>query len=202
MAKLGAVFPGMTFAHFIHTDERILATAGRAGAAMIWNPLSNGRLASGLPDIPAYQEHGIRIGMGLDAQATADIADPFENMRMGMYALRMQHHSARAMTPSDVLYLHTLSTADVLGVADRVGSLEPGKLADFLIVDPRRPSTGPLFDATATLVLACSAANIESVWVAGERRVERGRITTPDYQAVIADVERRVAAIKRRLAAA
>ena len=71
----------LIFGHFIHTDAFIIAQTGRAGASMSWNPLSNGRLASGVADIPAYLKAGIRVGMGVDGEASADLADPFENLR-------------------------------------------------------------------------------------------------------------------------
>ena len=107
----GLLDVGVMFAHFIHTTDEIVELSGEKGARMIWNPLSNGRLASGLADIPSYRAAGIEVGMGIDGQASADVSDPFENMRMGMYQLRMEQQSPDAMQPYDILYLHTLGTA-------------------------------------------------------------------------------------------
>jgi cytosine/adenosine deaminase-related metal-dependent hydrolase len=72
------------------------------------------------------------------------------------------------MSPYEVLHLHTIETAKAIRVADDVGSLEVGKYADFIVVDPNDPSTGPVYDVYATLVFACSRANITDVYVAGE----------------------------------
>lgn len=198
----GAVADNVSYAHFIHTTPRILADAAAAGASMIWNPLSNGRLASGLADIPAYLEAGLGVGMGVDGAASADIADPFENMRMGMYGLRMLHRNASVMGPLEMLRLHTLRTAEVLRVADRVGSLEVGKLADVLVVNPGRPATGAVIDPAATLVMACSAANIERVYVGGRLRVEAGEVLDHDMDSLQAEVVERVARIRASVAAA
>jgi 5-methylthioadenosine/S-adenosylhomocysteine deaminase len=188
----GAVADGVSFAHFIHTTDKILADTAKGGAAMIWNPLSNGRLASGLSDIPHYLEMGVSVGMGVDGAASADIADPFENMRMGMYALRMKHHNANVMLPIDVLRLHTLSTARVLKVDDAVGSLEQGKMADLLIIDP---GTGALFDVAATLVLATNAGDIEAIYVAGQPVLESGQLLHHDMNDIKADLVTRVGRI-------
>ncbi len=79
----GLLSKQLIFGHFIHTNSFIIAESAKAGAAMSWNPLSNGRLASGVADIPAYLKAGIRVGMGVDGEASADLADPFENMRTG-----------------------------------------------------------------------------------------------------------------------
>jgi 5-methylthioadenosine/S-adenosylhomocysteine deaminase len=191
MDACGAVWDGLVYAHFIHVTDEILTTSVAASAKMIWNPLSNGRLASGLADIPHYLEMGLQIGMGVDGAASADIADPFQNMRMGMYALRMRDSDAKVMSCYQILEMHTLKTAEVLEVADQVGSLEAGKLADFLIIDP----VARVFDPYATLVFATDASNIESVWVRGVKQVEDGDPLLHDLAAVRSDMNQRVARI-------
>lgn len=191
MKNAGMVSDGLVYAHFIHVSDDILSDSVAAGAKMIWNPLSNGRLASGLADVPHYMEEGLQVGMGVDGAASADIADPFQNMRMGMYALRMRDSDAEIMGAYEVLELHTLKTAEVLEIADQVGSLEPGKLADFLIIDP----VSPVFDPYGTLVFATDASHIDSVWVQGVKQVENGEPLLHDFAAVRADMNQRVARI-------
>lgn len=186
----GLVNDRMIFGHFIHTDAAILEATGKAGAAMSWNPLSNGRLASGVADIPAYLKAGIRVGMGVDGEASADLADPFENMRAGLYAIRDKYESAEVMSPYDVLRLHTRGSADVLGVADKLGSLEAGKMADFLVIDPGE--FGHVYDPYATLVFVTSQPDLERVYVGGELMVERGRVLKQDVGKVEREVDARV----------
>lgn len=108
------VGPSLIFGHFIHTTPEILADAVRAGASMTWNPLSNGRLGSGTADVVRYREQGLRIGMGLDGEASADRADPFANMRAGLYQIRAMYRSAAVLSPYDVLRMHTVGSAEVL----------------------------------------------------------------------------------------
>jgi cytosine/adenosine deaminase-related metal-dependent hydrolase len=198
----GEMNPHLSFGHFIHADDAILRKTAEAGVAMVWNPLSNGRLASGVADIPKYRKLGIRIGMGVDGQASADIADPFENMRMGLYVIRAKYESATILQPEDVLRFHTLGSADVIGVADRIGSLEPGKFGDFLIVDPASMGTGPVYSACGTLVLACAAPNIDQVYVGGRVVVDHGRPTAATFAASRDEAMRRFNALRDQVAAA
>ena len=191
MAEKGGLWDGLVYAHFIHATDEILETSAKAGVKMIWNPLSNGRLASGLADIPRYLSAGLEIGMGVDGSASGDVCDPFQNMRMGMYALRMKDSNAAVMSSIDILRMHTLKTAQVLEVDDRVGSLESGKFADFLIIQPG----APVFDPYSTVVLATSANDIESVWVRGRKMVENGEYSNHDMLAIKREVARRVARI-------
>jgi len=190
----------VSFAHFIPVDPTILAETSKVGNAMIWNPLSNGRLGSGLPDILGYQAAGLRVGMGVDGQASADISDPFENVRLGLYALRMRQQNAGGLQPIDMLRRHTLRTAEVLGVDRWVGSLEPGKFADFLVIDPQRPATGPVWDAAATIVFACSSQNLTAVYIGGKEAVVNGK-ATGENENLTEDVERRILRIRKQAGA-
>jgi cytosine/adenosine deaminase-related metal-dependent hydrolase len=183
----------LSFAHFVHPTEQILRESGAANVAMIWCPLSNGRLANGLADIPRYLEMGMTVGMGLDGQGSADIADPFENMRMGLYAFRFRDADPRGLQPIDMLRLHTIGTARALQVDDEVGTLEVGKLGDILLIDLRRPDTGPIVDPYATLVLAADRMNISTVFVAGELVTRDGRHTSIDPAAINTEVLQRIA---------
>ncbi|WP_317930061.1 amidohydrolase family protein [Halioxenophilus sp. WMMB6] len=196
LMSTNAVADGVSFAHFIQTTDQILMDTAKRGGAMIWNPLSNGRLASGLSDIPKYRAMGVAVGMGVDGAASADIADPFENMRMGMYALRMQEHNANVMLPIEILRLHTLNTAEVLKVDDQVGSLEVGKQADILVIDTKTPLTGAIFDVPAHLVFACNSANISQIYVAGKLMVEDGEVLGQDLPALAEEVATRVERIR------
>ncbi|MDQ8196295.1 amidohydrolase family protein [Coraliomargarita sp. SDUM461004] len=197
--EAGVMGANLNFAHFINVTDPILERSGESGTTMVWNPLSNGRLASGLADIPHYEEMGIEVGMGIDGQASADISDPFENMRMGLYATRMKYQDATIMMPLDVLRYHTIGTARVLGIEEQVGSLEVGKWGDLILIDPRSMETSPVINPIEHVVLACSVANLETVFVAGEAVVERGEFTQVDYEETKNEVTRRVALVQTKV---
>ena len=188
----GLLGPTLYFGHFIHTNDFILDQVAAAHGGMSWNPLSNGRLASGVADIPKYLKKGIRVGMGVDGEASADLADPFENMRTGLYAIRDKYEDATIMSPYEVLYLHTMGSADVMGAKDKLGSLETGKFADFVVIDPTR--LGTIFDPYANLALVTEERDIDRVYVGGELMVDRGKVLMQDMVKIQAEVNRRSAA--------
>jgi len=191
MMDSGLLNDQLIFGHFIHTDEFILEQTAKSGASMSWNPLSNGRLASGVADIPRYIKLGIRVGMGVDGEASADLADPFENMRTGLYAIHDKYEDATVMSPYQVLWLHTMGSADVLGVKDKLGSLEPGKYADFVVIDPARLGR-VLEDPYSNLVLVAAEPDIERVYVGGELMVDHDRLVHQDLDKVRAEADRRL----------
>jgi cytosine/adenosine deaminase-related metal-dependent hydrolase len=198
MKEAGMLGPSLYFGHFIHTTPEIVAEAAKAGCGMVWNAMSNGRLASGFADVPAYLKAGMKVGMGLDDQNACDIPDPFENMRVGLYSMRAKYESTLIMKPYDVLKLHTLGSATVMRVADKVGSLEPGKFADFLIIDPLERDIGPVNDIYACVVLACGQMNLQSVYVGGDLVCDRGQLTHQNFDKISQEVHTRAAAAKAR----
>jgi 5-methylthioadenosine/S-adenosylhomocysteine deaminase len=185
--------PNVSLGHFIHPDDAILKTVSSSGSGMVWNPMSNGRLASGIADIPKYRAMGIKVGMGEDGEGSSDLPDPFENMRMGLYVIRAKHESAKILQPIDVLRFHTMGSAEVLGIADKVGSLEIGKYGDIIIVDPKLVERGPIVDPYAAVVLACDAMNLAKVYVGGELLVDTYKLQKNDMSKVSQEVSDRVA---------
>ena len=175
----GALGPDLVFGHFIQTTPEIIAETARTGTGVSWQPAANGRLASGFAKIPEMLEQGMRIGVGLDDQACTDLADPWASMRLGIFMQRARLQSPEAMSPELMLRLHTLGSAEIIGVADRVGSLEEGKYADFVVVDPRRPDVGPLWHPVRNYVLSCGPRNLRAVYVGGECVVDDGVSTNP-----------------------
>jgi cytosine/adenosine deaminase-related metal-dependent hydrolase len=100
-------------------------------------------------------------------------------MRMGIAMQRARTKDPLSMMPELALRLHTLGSAEIMGVADRVGSLEVGKFADFVVVDPRRPDVGPLWHPLRSYVLSMSLRNLIGVYVGGELVARGGESTNP-----------------------
>jgi len=199
--EAGALSSDFIFGHFIQTTPRIVAAAAKAGASMSWQPASNSRLASGVADIPLYRAFGMKIAVGLDNQNCTDTSDPFSNLRTGLALIRTKYKDAKALSVRDMLFFHTRGSAEVLKIDEVVGSLAPGRYADFLIVDPRDPDTGPLHDPIATYVLACGQRNLKQVYVGGRLVVDDARVLTQDESVVRREIDTRVERLRGEIAA-
>ena len=166
LEQSGLLGSDLIFGHFVHPNTAILTATARSHIGITWNPLSNGRLGSGVADIPLYLKLGIPVGMGVDGEASADRADPFENMRSGLYAVRAKYLNAAILSPYQVLWLHTQGSARVLGLQEKVGSLKVGKAGDFLLINPQR--LGRVHeDPYANLVFGAGENDIAAVYVGG-----------------------------------
>lgn len=197
-AGAGALGPDLVFGHFIQTTPEIIDRAAAAGSGMSWQPASNGRLASGIADLPRMRANGMTIGVGLDDQACTDVSDPWQNMRIGVFQQRAATGDPNTMSPADMLRMHTLGSAQVLGIDDRVGSLEPGKFADFVVVDPRSPDMGPLWHPIDNYVLSSSLRNLKQVYVGGRLVNENGVSTNPLAAEASAKIHEQLPALAAR----
>ncbi|HXH83225.1 MAG TPA: amidohydrolase family protein, partial [Candidatus Tectomicrobia bacterium] len=111
-----------------------------------------------------------------------------------MYLAALAAKDARldpgVMPPETVLEMATLHGARALGLADQIGSLEPGKRADLVMFDLDLPEWRPLLDPVATLVYSASAASVHTVMVDGRVLLDGRRVTTVDEREVLARAER------------
>jgi guanine deaminase len=131
--------PRAILAHAIHLSDREVARVAESGAVVAHCPSSNLFLASGAMPLARYLAAGIRIGLGSDVAAGPDVP-LFSVMRAGAYtqnALRAAGLSdAPPLSPADWLRLGTLGGAEALGLQDSIGSVEVGKEADLIVLDP------------------------------------------------------------------
>jgi 5-methylthioadenosine/S-adenosylhomocysteine deaminase len=190
LAEAGALGPDLVANHAIHLTDAEIAVLARHGVRATHNPLSNMRLASGVMPLPALRAAGVRVGLGLDG-GTNDTSDMFATMRAAMGLQR-----ARALTPAvfpavaDALRLATIEGAAVLGLADRTGSLAPGKQADLVVLDPGGVNFAPRGDWLAQIVWNGQPANVETVLVAGRPLKLGSRLIGIEPAAVVAAAER------------
>jgi guanine deaminase len=139
--RAGALGPGgphALFAHAIHLSEREIGRLAESGAGVAHCPASNLFLPSGIMPLARYLEAGIPVGLGSDISGGPD-PSIFEAMRVGAYAqhaLRIVGGDPRpVLDPLGWLRLGTLGGAGALGLADTIGSLEPGREADMIAID-------------------------------------------------------------------
>jgi guanine deaminase len=137
--RAGALRPGTILAHAIHLSEREIGRIAESGAAIAHCPASNLFLASGAMPLARYREARIAIGLGSDVAAGPEVS-LFGVMRAGAYTQNalhgMQLAPHPAMPPAEWLRMGTLGGATALGMQDRIGSVEVGKEADLIAVDP------------------------------------------------------------------
>ena len=178
METLGWVGPDVWFAHSVHVNSLEIAMYARTGCGVAHCPSSNMRLASGIAPLREFRAAGVKVGLGVDGSASNDSSHLLAEARQALLLARVQGDPA-ALTARQALELATLGGAAVLG-RDDIGSLAPGKCADFFAVDLRRLAyAGAQHDPVAA-VLFCAPQQAAYTVVNGRMVVKDGRLTTVD----------------------
>jgi guanine deaminase len=138
--RAGGLGARTILAHAIHLSDRELARLVETDTRVAHCPSSNLFLASGIMPLARYREAGLRVGLGSDVAGGPD-PSLFVVMQVGAYAqaaLRTVVGETRpSLAPLDWLRAGTIDGAAALGLEDRIGSLEVGKEADLIAIDPR-----------------------------------------------------------------
>ena len=182
------------FAHSVYVNTDEIKTFANSGCGVAHCPSSNMRLASGIAPIREYMAAGVNVGLGVDGSASNDgshlLAEARQAMllsrvREGITGFSLSNDPARKlMTARQALWLATRGGAAVLGRRD-IGSLEPGKCADFFAINLNRLEyAGALHDPVAALVFA-QPVKADYTVVAGRFVVKKSNLETVDEHALI-----------------
>ena len=144
--RAGGLGSRTVLAHGVHLSDRELARLIETKTHVAHCPASNLFLASGVMPLGRFLEAGLSVGLGSDVSGGPDLSI-FTEMRVGFYAqnaMRVAGRSGgRALGPLDWLRMGTLDGARALGLDGEIGSLEAGKEADFIVVDPSYVASVP-----------------------------------------------------------
>jgi guanine deaminase len=166
------------YAHCIHLDGEDRRRMAEAGAAMSFCATSNLFLGSGLFDLDAATAAGVPVGIGTDVGGGTS----FSMLRTLSESYKVAQLARQRLSPLRAFYLATLGGARALGLADRLGNFEPGKPADFVVLDPaasplmarRMRHCEGLVEELFVLMMLGDDRAVDATYVAGELRHGRG----------------------------
>ena len=186
--NLGALTPRTVLAHCVHVDSEEITLMAESGTHVVLNPMSNLKLASGFAPVPAMQKAGVNLCLGTDGPISGNDMDMFLAMRLTATLHKALSGDAAAVSVGEVLHMATLNGARALGAGDRLGSIEPGKAADFIVVETSAAHAAPMFNAMNHLVYAASKADVRDVFVGGKPIMRDRRLLHLDLDALTARV--------------
>lgn len=188
---LGWAGPEVWFAHAIHIQPLEVGRMARGGMGVAHCPSSNMRLASGIAPVRRYLDAGVRVGLGVDGSASNDSSHMLAEARQALLLSRLGisarpdvHGPGPLLSARQALEMATRGGAAVLG-RDDLGSLEPGKCADFIAIRLERLEySGALQDPVAAAVF-CAPVTVDHMFVHGRAIVADRRLLTLDLEPLI-----------------
>jgi len=188
MEDLGWVGNDVWYAHGIYINDAEIERLSESGTGVAHCPSSNMRLASGIAPVRRYLASNVRLGLGVDGSASNDgshlIAEARQAMLLARLAAAPSIEGGRLLTAREALRIATRGSAAVLG-RDDVGSLEPGKGADFIAISlDRLEYAGALHDPVAA-VLFVAPTGVDQNYVHGRAVVKDGELVGVELPVLI-----------------
>jgi 5-methylthioadenosine/S-adenosylhomocysteine deaminase len=183
--SLGVLTGGALGAHGVWVSEADMAMLKASGVAVAHNPESNMKLASGTAPVVEYLRHGITVGLGTDGAASNNDLDMFEAMRAAAFLHKLQRNNPQVLPAPAVVEMATRLGARALRMEDRIGSLEPGKRADLIVVSMQSARQTPMYDPVSHLVYTTRGDDVVTTIVNGRVLMRDRKVVSLDANAVL-----------------
>ena len=197
LADTGLASPHLCTAHCVWVTEREQDLLAERDVKVLHCPGSNLKLGSGIAPVASMRRRGISVSLGADGAACNNRLDMFEEMRLAA-TLQATREAPGALTARDVLWMATREGARALGLTAEIGSIEPGKRADLILVERDRPHLAPDADPWSTLAYAARGADVRLTMVDGEILARDFSLVRLDGAQIAADGRRAAAELAAR----
>lgn len=172
LAEQDFLGPDVIVAHVLFADRSEIGLLRTTGTRVAHCPVSVAKIGK-FPLIRTLYESGVPVGWGTDWVTM----DPWDAMRTGITVSRVVTDDSTFVTARTALWRSTMGSAEILGWDDRVGSLEPGKEADLILIDVDQPHLTPMHDPVPVLVYNASGRDVTDVMVGGNWTVRDRALT-------------------------
>jgi len=187
--SLGFLGPGVVAAHAVWVNDSDMALLKSRGVGVSHNPESNMKLASGIAPVKAYLAANVAIGLGTDGAASNNDLDMFGAMRAASFLQKVATSDPTAVSAKTAVQMATIGGARALGMDKQIGSLEPGKRADVIIVSMSAARQTPMYDPLSHLVYVTRGDDVQTTIVNGKVLMRDRKVLTLDRAAVLRDAK-------------
>ena len=184
-------------AHGVWLTDKEIWLLKDMGLSVVHNPSSNAKLASGTLDVAKLMKAGINVALGTDGASSNNNLNMLEEMHVAALMAATINKKPALVSAYDIISMATINGAKALGLDNRIGTLEEGKDADFMLMTPGI-NMKPMNDPFSAIVYSADEENITSLWCRGNCLMENRKLLTLDEDKIISDVEECWNDIKRR----
>jgi cytosine/adenosine deaminase-related metal-dependent hydrolase len=183
--RIGAIGPSFVAIHAMLTTYREIAHLAQAGAKVAHAPAVCTDIVSAVTKVPAMRAAGLTVGLGCDTV----INDILAVMRIAFFLHQADSavslYDPLAFTTEDAFEMGTIEAAKTLLWEDEIGSLEPGKAADIVVLNGHNLRLSPAFNPVGVLVRYALSTDVTHVLIGGKLLVKDGQLLTIDEEALL-----------------
>jgi 5-methylthioadenosine/S-adenosylhomocysteine deaminase len=195
--KLGVLDKNLLAVHTVWLTNEEIDLFKKYDVKVSHNPASAMRVL-GFAKIPQMLKKKVCVSIGTDGVSSSNRMDMVDEMWLTSLIHKGWRLDSTVVPSEDILCMATKNGARALLDEEVYGSLEPGKKADLIVIDPRGPSMMPVNDRIAALVTAMHSSNIESTMCNGKWLMKERKILTLDEEAILKEAQERSEAIYKR----
>lgn len=179
-------------AHAVHLTRRDIGLLRGMRGGIAHNPVSNLKLGCGIAPVCDMLAQGLTVGLGTDGAGSAATLDMLAEIKAAAWLQKVDRSDPAVLPARQVLRMATVEGAKLLGIDDRVGTLEAGKQADLILIDLQKPHLQPLHDPYALIAYSAAGADVDTVIIDGRVVMRRRELMTIDEEELFRQVEKRV----------
>src|SRR6201993_855181 len=198
--KIGVLGPDIVAAHCIFVDDADRKLLAQKDVGCVHNPSSNMMIASGVSPVPEMRSAGVAVGLGTDGPAGSNNdLDLMEEIDLAAKLAKISKMDPLALNAKAVVEMATIDGARALHMEKEIGSLEPGKKADVILIRLDRPNAVPIYDIYSQLAYALKGDDVTTVVIGGRVVMRDQSLLTVNEKEAIAKAKEYKKAIKRSL---
>jgi 5-methylthioadenosine/S-adenosylhomocysteine deaminase len=206
LQEIGYLDEQLLAVHLTEATDEETELIARSGARMALCSGSIGIIDGIVPPAHVFRAAGGPVGLGSDQASGNNCNNIFNEMKLTALFNKIKYRDPTIMPAWEVLRMATIEGAQAIGLADEVGSLEPGKQADLILVDLTAPNLSPVLldpvrNIVPNLVYAASGHEVKTVIVAGRVVVRDYEVLTVDEAAVRAEAQLQAERVAQHVAA-
>ncbi|MBP3913612.1 MAG: amidohydrolase [Lachnospiraceae bacterium] len=188
-ASLGMTDGPAIFAHCVYLGENDFGILANPNVSVATNPASNMKLANGFAPVPRMLKEGIRVALGTDGAGSNNNLNLFTEMHLLTLAHKGNLCDSLVLNAEETVRIATKNGAAAIGRED-LGSIEPGKTADLVLIDENAPSMIPNFNRMAAVAYSANGSEVSDVLIGGRIVMRDRQLMTIDEERVHYEVER------------
>ena len=186
--KHGLLGENVVLFHAVHLDDEEINLLAESDTGVVHCPDSNLKLGSGIARLPEMLQAGLPVGLGTDGAASNNDLNLWDEVQLATKLHRGYTQDPTAVSGRQAIYLATRGGAKILGLEERIGSIQPGKQADLILLDFNQPHLQPLYDVYSHLAYSVGRGDVCTTIVNGVPLMVEGQIQTFDEDALLAQV--------------
>ena len=186
LEKIGVLGPDIVAAHCIFVDEADRKLLADRHVGCVHNPSSNMMIASGVSPVPELRAAGVAVGLGTDGPAGSNNdLDLMEEIDLAAKLAKITKMDPLALNAKAVVEMATIDGARALHMDKEIGSLEPGKKADLILISLDEPNAVPMYDIYAQIAYSLKGSDVETVVIGGRAVMRDHNLLTLDEPKVL-----------------